>query len=169
MGRANNPFLKAPLDSLLASIRSAKDDERAATLIVRILLIGGRLEELWGLPRIVRHRFEFAVAGGRIDLLLFHADDTATIVEVKAAGALRDVVAGIGQLCYYAAVIPERFKASHRPIRAVRRLLCSTLTPEKAVPVMDACRVAGVIYGHLPTYPEFHAMIAHLRNLELVD
>lgn len=127
------------------------------------MLAFDHLSDMWGLPRVIRHQFEYPVDGGRIDLLLVHVDDTATIVEVKAGRSAREVVAGIGQLFYYGSLLPE-CPFGFRPVIAVRRLLCSMLYPESALPVMDACNAAGVRYGHLPPYGTLKALTDKYRE-----
>jgi hypothetical protein len=140
-----------------------KDSEAAAIEMVRLMLQFGDLETAWSLPKIDRHRFEFPVKGGRIDLLLFHADGGVTIVEAKADRGLSDVAAGIGQLCVYATLLQDALGKAFVPVY-IRRVLAAPLSPDASVTMMSACRLAGVEFAHLPTYAEFQTIIAPLRD-----
>lgn len=130
---------------------AVRDDEAAATTMLRLMLEFGQLERAWGLPRIHRHRFEYPVPGGRIDLLLFHADGGVSIVETKTPRSISGMAAGIGQLCVYASLIRKALGDAYRPAY-VRRILSVAIEPEASLTIMAACEMAGVEFAHLPPF-----------------
>jgi hypothetical protein len=137
-----------------------QDIEKAAILMLRgWLLYPGHIEKALGLPKVNWRRFEFHVPGGRIDLLLCHADGGMTIVEAKAAGTVPQIAAGIGQLCYYASVLPQVLAERQRP-KYIRRLLCAPIEPQEAAKLLPACALAGVTFRSLPTVAYVKRLVA---------
>lgn len=149
---------------IASNFLSSKNDEKAISDLIRIHLIFGHLEGLLGVAKIIRHRFEFSVNCGRIDLVLFHKDGGASLVEVKAGGELRSVVGGIGQLFLYEVSFRE-FMRKTKPLKYINKILVSPLSPEKSLPVMMACESAGVRYVHYATYKEISGQRANLEKL----
>lgn len=86
---------------------------------------------------------QYALAGrrGLVDRAVFHEDGRATLVEVKDAGPLRDIVAGIGQVVLYRALMERT--TSFSPIAGVLAVL-----HDHDDDVARACEIAGV--GYLP-------------------
>jgi hypothetical protein len=86
--------------------------------------------------------FEMKFAYGRADIVIFHADGTATVIEAKdGKNGYTGIVAGIGQASLYAAQL-----ASLRAVKSVRRaLMWSFRKPADAEVICQACDVAGVI------------------------
>lgn len=149
---------KFDLDGLVAEASVMENNERAITLMLKLSLACGDLAYMLGLPAISGHRFEFSVKGGRIDLLLFHTDGSASIVEAKAEDRPVVIAAGIGQLCMYAAALPAKLHAVQQPA-LIRRVLCAHLPPEKCGGLIAACEMAGVKFAYLPSVKYFKSMI----------
>jgi hypothetical protein len=116
--------------------------EQYAVDLLHVGLILEEGERMLDVPKIERYRFEFNLKGARADIILFHRDDGITIVEVKAGHVPRDVVAGIGQLCLYEAMVPEAFKSN--PPKYVRKVLAVPMAKEKAGNIIKACEIANV-------------------------
>jgi hypothetical protein len=86
---------------------------------------------------------EFTVRYGRADMVAFHSDGSASVIEVKdGSTGLRSVVAGIGQVSSYACqlgLIPGS-------IKSIRRVLAwSSISQEEDDLVAKACESAGVV------------------------
>ena len=99
---------------------------------------------------------EHSFRRGRADIILFHQDGTATIIEAKdGTKGYTHVVSGIGQCSLYAA----QLIAKPGVVRAVRRALMWTSvgSPKEDATIEDACALAGVI--PLP-YPSITVMMA---------
>lgn len=116
--------------------------EKYTVDMIHMVLILEDGESVLKVPKIERYRLEFNLKGARADILLYHKDGGITIVEVKSDSSVRDVAAGIGQLCWYEALIPNVFKGNQP--KYVRKLLVTTLSPDKAGGVDKACKTAGV-------------------------
>lgn len=102
---------------------------------------------------------EYKFRHGRADVVIFHIDGSATIVEAKdGANGIGSVVAGIGQLSLYASQL--------RNVTVVRRALLWSLEGEPAKArsthqaVREACAHAGVI-------PIAYPSIRSLRTLQV--
>lgn len=119
-------------------ISRLRDDEDLVILQLKIHLLAGMLPRILGVPPIRRARFEFQIGCGRVDLALFHADGSASLVEAKAGGPARDLVAGIGQLFLY-----ETQLQAASP-RSVRKILCAPAGSDHGSVVARACSAAGV-------------------------
>lgn len=158
MGKLNPD--EAQLTEIALGMLSLRYDESAVILMLKLMLAFGDLEFAWDLPKIIAHKHEFPVPGGRIDLLLFHADGGVSIVEAKAANSVGMIVAGIGQLCVYASVLPTALRKA-RP-KYIRRILCAPLEPENSLVLLAACKMAGVQLGYLTSYGSFRALIDRL-------
>jgi len=146
--------------SFASELFKSRNNEAAAILMLKLFLMFGDLEKVLGVKKIERHRFEFSVCGGRIDLLLFHKDKGISIVEVKAQNDVRTILAGIGQLCLYEVGI--RKKMVRRPPKYINRILTAPIEPSVSLHIMEACEIAGVRFAHLPIYKLFSAEVNEL-------
>ena len=107
---------------------------------------------------------EYSFRYGRADIILFHADGTATIIEAKdGKKGYTSVVAGIGQCSLYAA----QLAAKPGVVRAVRRALmwASVENVDGDAKIEEACEIAGVI--PLP-YPSMRMLMATRKASEAV-
>lgn len=142
-------------------------NERAVTLMLRLALACGDLPMMLGVPSITGYRFEFPVATGRIDLLLFHVDGSVSVVEAKAPDRPTTIAAGIGQLCMYATALPRSLHAKQQPA-LIRRVLCAHVRPEECADIIAACEMAGVKFAYLPPFKMFKskmdALMKAVRN-----
>lgn len=152
---------KFDLNGLLVEARTMANSERSVTLMLRLMMAMGDLSSAIGVPAITGHRFEFSVGGGRIDLLLFHADKSMSIVEVKAENDVRIIIAGIGQLCLYAAKLPAKLHKDQQP-KTIRRILCASVAPGKGADIVNACRMAGCEFAYLPPFSMFKSKMDSL-------
>jgi hypothetical protein len=116
-------------------------------------------------------RTEFTVRTGRADIVVFHIDGTATVIEVKdGATGYRNIVAGIGQVSMYACQIGN----VPGSIQSVRRALAwdACKDPEHNKLIADACRLSGVIPVKLLPKRKLVEMLRNIavsRNKELLD
>lgn len=140
---------------------SSNNSEKSVMLMLELFLRMGDLERAINVPKITGYRFEFPVASGRIDLLLFHADKSMTIIEAKAEYSFPAIVAGIGQLCMYAVKLPAKLHKDQQPT-FIRRLLCAHCPAEEASDLVHACKLAGCRFAYLPSYAEFKEQASHL-------
>lgn len=127
-----------------------RNTEEASVKVLRLHLFSGNLHRVLGTPRVTGHRFEFPVPGGRIDLLLFHADGSVSIVEAKAAGPVGLIAAGIGQLALYSALLPGVLWRQQPT--TIRRILVATCEPDIAAVLMRACQQAGAEFRCLAPF-----------------
>lgn len=123
-----------------------QNNEDAAILQLKLHLVAGMLPIVLGVPAIRRARFEFTIGCGRADLVLFHADGSASLVEAKGDESIRDVVAGIGQLLLY-----DTQWTRSRP-KTLRKILCAPVDGEKGAAILPACAAAGVAFVHLAPF-----------------
>ena len=151
-------------DGVMRAVVDLKNDERAAMAQIKIMLIAGDLRRVLGTPEFHAHRFEFAVATGRIDLLLFHADGGMTIVEIKADSSnVNDIAAGIGQLFMYSIALPAALADRQKP-KYIDLILCAPVAPARSLSLMQACMVAGVRFVHLAPYSVLKSHIDALKQ-----
>jgi len=88
--------------------------------------------------------YEMQFRVGRADIVVFHADGTATVIEVKDGSiGYSGVIKGIGQASLYAA----QLAMARGAIQAVRKCLLWTSTGDVSVDatIEDACKEAGTI------------------------
>lgn len=146
------------IESLASEMLTMKNDEKSVILMLRMFLIFNNIHIALNVPRVVRHRFEYSVEGGRIDLLLFHADESVTIVEAKCEGSLRNIVAGIGQLCLYEARLRRKFRPTRGEV-VIHKVLCASYPLDRADDLFIACEAAGVSYAYIYPFKEFKGRI----------
>lgn len=91
---------------------------------------------------VVSNRREVALPCGKADRVLMHADGTATVVEIKAAGSRRDHAQGLGQALLYA----EALRATGVPDVQMALVVAGDADPW----VESACKTAGVSYLAFP-------------------
>lgn len=151
-------------DGVMRVVNDLRDDESAAMVQIKIMLISGDLRDVLGVPAFHEHCFDFQVKTGLIDLLLFHPDGGVTIVEVKADNADVLVVAvGIGRLHMHSAALPAALPADQQP-KCITRVLCAPIAPERSLWLMSACDQAGIRFVHLGSFEGFKAQIDALKR-----
>lgn len=96
---------------------------------------------------------EMALRFGRADIVVFHVDGTASVVEAKdGAKGYTHVVGGIGQASLYAAQLAMTKGA----LRAVRKCLMWSTTGDTLLDALicAACESAGVVPMPMQAAPE---------------
>jgi hypothetical protein len=111
-----------------------------------LFLIGqGELAALYGWPDIVSFQTEFPVPRGRIDLILFHVDGSATIIECKSGSAARDILPAVGQVMAYGVQV-----GYSRVLRKIRLAVASRASGRdlaSVAPVLRACGIEPMFCG----------------------
>ncbi len=123
----------------LARISALNGEQRAVAVFDTFLASGvDAITDVVG-DDVVRVAKEMRLDRGRVDRALFHQSGRLTLVEIKDSIAPREVVAGIGQVLFYAAVAERTTTAKEVvPVLAV--------LGERDVDVSRACSLAGVAY-----------------------
>jgi hypothetical protein len=88
--------------------------------------------------------FEMRFQFGRADIVMFHVDGSATVVEVKnGSNGYNSVASGIGQANLYAAQLAN----ARNSLTKVRKCLLWTSTGNSAedAAIVSACELAGVV------------------------
>jgi hypothetical protein len=151
-----------PIDELVKRCNSARDNEAAGVLQLRIHLAAGELHTLLKVKPFTRHQFEFQLKGlGFADLVLFHADGGVTIIEAKGSDGNRMVSSGIGQLFMYEAAY--RLQASCSPAY-VNKVLCAPVGADKFMPTWRACELAGIRFIHLAEFKALQSALDIARQ-----
>lgn len=110
--------------------------------------------------------YEMGLGRGRADIVFFHVDGSITVVEAKDGNqGWRSVVAGIGQVGFYACQLGARNTGMK-----VRRALLWTTTGDAAGDgcVNDACELAGVVSMKMRAIKSIHADLTKML-LEEID
>lgn len=116
--------------------------EAGAVSVIKLYLdSAGTIERAFGLPQIIRAEQEFGFPRGRADFVFFHADGTASIVEVKDAKSDRDILGGIGQLMSYAVQM-----GYSRTLKHIRCILVAPTVGADSLLYAQACERAGVMF-----------------------
>lgn len=139
-----------------------QNNEDCAVLILRIALHLGEAEKLLGCPKIRSHRHEVTLGPGRVDVVLFHEDESITLVEVKGDTEVRQIVGGIGQLFLYEAHVPHSLP-SLASVKIHKTIAC-TAPPERAALAIRACHIAGVHYACLGTFHDLKRILAEVSD-----
>ncbi len=120
-----------------------------ASLVAQFFLllesdVGRALIQSDGVPDFCHVEVEYNFPNGRADIVIFHEDGSATIIEAKeGANGMRSVVSGLGQLASYA----YQLGASKCAPKKIRRALMwsSVGSQEGDAHIEDVCRANGVI------------------------
>ena len=151
-------------DGVMSAINNLRDDESAAMVQLKIMLIAGDLCDLLGVADFRAYRFDFPLKTGRIDMLLFHHDGGVTIVEVKADNPnVLAIAVGIGRLHLHAASLPAALSSSQQPTY-INLILCAPIAPERSLGLVSACDQAGVKFVHLGSFAGFQAQIDAIKQ-----
>lgn len=138
------------LRAIVRAMKCAEYVEKSVIVMLKLFLLFGDLEKVLRVSKIHRHKFEFNVGGGRIDLILFHMDGGISIIEAKSEYDIRTIAAGIGQVCMYAAQLPSAIRKS-KPPKYINRILTAPIEPERCTYLLKACEMAGVKFVPLPS------------------
>jgi hypothetical protein len=144
-------------DFVLDSLESR--GEKAISSYMKAMLTLGSKGLLEPLPYTEHDTlvFEMPLRHGRADLVIFHLDGSASVMELKDGD--RDVVgiaAGIGQVGYYAAQL-----GLTRSIPTIRRALAWSKCRQHSHNelLIEACRLAGVAPILLPSAEDIRGIL----------
>jgi hypothetical protein len=132
--------------------------EKSLVLYVRGLIQAGCGDVVFGsLPYTSADVIinEMPLKVGRADFVIFHADGTASVIEVKDGSfGLMPVLQGVGQAGLYATQL-----SMTNSVKGVRRALMWSALHKEAENqlVHDVCREADVVPLFLPTVADMHA------------
>lgn len=129
----------------------SQNNEACITALMQMHCIFGHLAGMLQTAPIASYKFEHHIGCGRIDLLLRHVDGGFSIVEVKSDSSIHNVVAGIGQLFLYEALLKSAGLAHEAPAY-IDKFLVSTIQGVSAEHVRLACRSAGVNFFEYPSF-----------------
>ena len=123
------------------------DGERAIAIAVRAMILtdiapASFLGDLPYTPGVDSVHAEYQLRRGRADLVLFHVDGSASVIEIKdGRQGITTLLAGIGQVTDYAVHL-KMFGGVHTVHRA---LMWTAIQTEEHNPMVTAaCREAGV-------------------------
>lgn len=139
---------------VLRELEKGSQTEAAMTAVIKFWLKMGVLHSVLQLPAIARYCFEFALDGSRLDLVLFHADRSATLIELKGETTVRGIVPGIGQLLVYGIKFrraSSKWAPSHRPT-GFRLLLAAPAAFDAEADISEACTEAGCGFFIMPGF-----------------
>lgn len=121
--------------------------EKALVGLFKLQVMSERLPIDERLPffdqRVDKVVYEMALPRGRADIVIFHMDGSATIIEAKdGRKGYTQVVQGIGQLSFYAAQLGMKGQ-----VKRVRRALMWSFGGDRVADqsIFDACLLSGVI------------------------
>lgn len=120
------------------TIHSRTNEDRVCAIFDWLILSEAGIPSLH--QGVTSVRKEFQTKAGRVDRLLVHSDGTATVVEIKGPGSLRDHACGLGQALVYAAAVREEMPE----FQEVRSALF--VGGEHNQWLSSACLVSGVAY-----------------------
>jgi hypothetical protein len=147
----------------------SKTGEAYLSAMVRTLVDAGNLHiRLFdgATPTVLHAEFEFPVPRGRVDMVAFHSDGSATVCEIKdGSRGFQHALSGIGQVLSYGLQVA----LSRGALTAVRTALMFSRTRSIAddILVVRACEAAGVMPVALGSVAEHKAAISDLyRGLE---
>ena len=141
----------------------SRDNEACIAAMFRVHCLFGHTASMLRTPPVSRYKFEYRVDAGSIDLVLFHADHSVSLVEFKAGGTVRDAVAGIGQLFYYESAFMASCPRQMTPV-FVRKHLVSPVRGKVAERVRAACSQAGVGFLQYQSFPAIDQHKSELRT-----
>ena len=121
-----------------------------------------------GLPDFSFVEFEFPLMKGRADVVVFHQDGGATVIEAKDGMAgRRSVLGGIGQVVSYA----YQLGASRAAPKYVQKMLlwspCSSVDDD--LHIIDVCASAGVLHSISAKVSDLHKESEALMRRLLSD
>jgi len=125
-------------------------DESGVMRILKNLAVTDRLFEALGIPEGIVE-FEFPLPRGRADIVVFHHDGTATVIEAKGSRDFRGVLSGIGQVVMYAVQI-----GFSKATMGIRKILVAPYIGEdpEVLLIHNACQSAGVEFLPIGTLKE---------------
>ena len=146
-----------------------KSGESSIVALFLSLIAGKSGEDLIradGIKDLCHVELEYPFPRGRADIVVFHEDGSATIIEAKdGANGIRHVVSGLGQLASYA----YQLGASKGAPREIRKALMwsSVGSGDGDIHVESVCRANGVIPIMMASVKKSHAATCEWLEREL--
>lgn len=138
------------LAQLISSGGHFRHAEAGVCQLVELLLQQGVFAEAADLPAILHWEREYPLPRGRADFVLFHADGSITVLEVKKAGdEQRAILGAIGQVISYAVQVGYA-----RLPTAIRMMVAVDMVGADSLLMSQACAAAGVQWLPLGTMEE---------------
>jgi len=146
MARINSDFNRYSPEQLIEFALSARNEAAITALFSLYTRAESYSEDRLPIhPKLDCICYEFAVKYGRADIVVFHSDNSATVIEVKNGdvGPMW-VMSGLGQVAMYAMQIALSQKGA---LKRVRKALLWTSTGDLLADAIieTACEEAGVI------------------------
>ena len=128
-----------------AYLNNRNHDERATILQLLTLSMCGGLQGLLKCPDVVSRHWEYLIGTSRADMVLFHIDNSVSIIEAKGPKKTAvEAASGIGQLLVYGATLPTAI--GYVPTRLNLILAFPRLGNKDDEYALDvACNTAGVV------------------------
>ena len=146
------------------SLLSAKNDEKMAVLILKLIITFGDAEKMLSVSKIDSFKSELNLGNGRADIVLFHCDGGISIIEVKADNDIRTIASGIGQLFLYESMIPFAFKGKKDKPKYISKIIAAPIDFDKCDKINSACELAGIKLVNLPTYKQLQSILKRYRD-----
>ncbi|MCO7556186.1 PDDEXK family nuclease [Metapseudomonas otitidis] len=138
------------LSQLIANGGRFRSAEAGVCQLVELLLQQGVFAHAAELPAVLHWEREYPLPRGRADFVLFHADGSITVLEVKKAGdELRAIRGAIGQVMSYAVQVGYA-----RLPTAIRMMVAADVPGADSLLMSQACAAAGVQWLPLGTMDE---------------
>src|SRR5437868_5656112 len=119
--------------------------ERGVVDELCFLIEEGALADAYGWPEIVHAEREYPVPRGRIDLMLFHVDGSATVIECKASRSARDVLPAIGQVMSYG--VQVGYSRTRKYVRSAIASRASGAALRPLQPLFKRCGIDPTLSG----------------------
>ncbi|WP_237479434.1 hypothetical protein [Lichenibacterium dinghuense] len=144
------PAVDACFQRYRDSVRKVLDDEFGGSEagVIRELvhwLDQGELAAMYDLPPILRCETGFPISRGRIDLLLFHADGSGTVIACKAGRASKDILPAVGEVMSQGIAISGAGVFHKVRLAIASRASAADLKP--IAPVLKRCGVEPIFCG----------------------
>lgn len=130
-----------------------------ACSIVRMLLERGACASCWELPGIRNWMTAVPLSTGIADFLLFHHDDSVTVVVVAGEQSRDDVARELGPLVAHGAAIAQCLERAK-----VRLVLAAPVAGRSAGLLHQLCELAGICFEPLGPLAEHRAVVAARGN-----
>lgn len=129
--------------------------ERGVVLELLFLIDQGVLAEQYGWPEIASVTVECQLPHGRADIVLGHADGSATVIECKASRSARDILPAVGQVMAYGIQVSSAYSFNNVRLAIASRVSGADLGCSGRV--MKACGIQPVFCGQHDTWARMFA------------
>lgn len=105
----------------------------------------GEFAAMYGLPPVLRHETEFPIPRGRVDLVLFHADGSGTVIACKAGRTPADILPAVGEVMSQGVAIGCSGVFNKVRLAIASRASAADLKP--IAPVLKRCGIEPIFCG----------------------